>query len=214
MTRIVPPLIDADRKRRWDEIRSRPATSEDDVNTVYEREAGPDEGHGHARFDHAIHVAAIVTAWELFRDCLTRMLREAALRVDLSGHPLVAKLVDDEVKQWDRRFDRVETRLKDFTGTDFRRTTEWRGVQHAQQLRNALTHNLGLYTNSYLSAPGSVRPTREDLFGARPPVDDKDLVDETVIPLSPDLVATIVDQLLVAAYLVRDKLSECRTLSR
>ncbi|WP_433825953.1 hypothetical protein ACQP2E_28080 [Actinoplanes sp. CA-015351] len=206
MARVVPPLIEADRQRRWDEIGSRPAGPDsDDMISVYEREAGPTEGYGHARYDHAIYAAVAITAWELFRDCVTRMLRESALKVNVAGHPLLAKIVDDEKKQWDRNFSKVETRLKEHTGVDVTKDASWRAVRHVQQLRNALVHNIGLYTAPYLRTPGAIRPSVEDLLGARVPADE-DLVDNVVIPLSADLMAQIVDQMLAAARFVQDTL--------
>lgn len=45
LVKIVPPLIEADRERRWREIGERPSDGEDgDVIDVYGDEAGPEEG--------------------------------------------------------------------------------------------------------------------------------------------------------------------------
>lgn len=47
LVKLVPPLIEADRERRWREIGERPSDGEDgDVINVYGDEAGPEEGWG------------------------------------------------------------------------------------------------------------------------------------------------------------------------
>src|SRR4051812_11403299 len=85
LIKLVPPLIEADREKRWNEISSRPSDAEDgDVIDVYSAEAGPDEDWGFAPFDHTIYVAAVVTAWAAFHDFLARELRNTCLRHDLS----------------------------------------------------------------------------------------------------------------------------------
>ena len=66
--KIVPPLIDAYRDRRWDEIGSRPGDPDVEMIDVYETEAGVEEGWGHAEYDRTIYIAAAVTAWEVFRE--------------------------------------------------------------------------------------------------------------------------------------------------
>jgi hypothetical protein len=49
LIKIVPPLIEADRERRWTEIGERPSDGEDgDVIDAYGAEAGPQEGWGFA----------------------------------------------------------------------------------------------------------------------------------------------------------------------
>ena len=45
LIKIVPPLIEEDRERRWREISERPSDGEDgEVIDVYGAEAGPEEG--------------------------------------------------------------------------------------------------------------------------------------------------------------------------
>jgi hypothetical protein len=67
LIRIVPPLIEADRERRWEEIGSRPGDpGGPEMIDIYEAEAGSEEGWGHADFARTIHVAAVVTAWAVF----------------------------------------------------------------------------------------------------------------------------------------------------
>jgi len=50
LVRIVPPLIETDRNRRWDEIGKRYGDLDEDMIDIYEREAGPEECWGHADF--------------------------------------------------------------------------------------------------------------------------------------------------------------------
>ncbi len=76
LIKLVPPLIDADRERRWREISERPSDGEDgDVIDVYGDEAGPKEGWGFADFGRTIRVAAVVFAWAVFQDYLARELK-------------------------------------------------------------------------------------------------------------------------------------------
>src|SRR2546422_9180578 len=106
LIKIVPPLIEADRKRRWDEISSRwvPEDNEYDVIDTYEHEAGLEEGWGHADFAWTLYSTAIVTAWETFNVYLARQLSDACLKYNLSKFPVLAKLVEEERRTWDRRF--------------------------------------------------------------------------------------------------------------
>ncbi|MGH2854030.1 MAG: hypothetical protein ACRDLF_07540 [Solirubrobacteraceae bacterium] len=117
LIKIVPPLIDADRERRWTEIGERPSDGEGgEVIDVYEAEAGPEEGYGFANFGRTIRVAAVVFAWAVFQDYLARELKRRCLSHDLSEYPALAVLVQDDVRDWDRRFDRIEKRYSDFAG--------------------------------------------------------------------------------------------------
>jgi hypothetical protein len=69
LIKIVPPLIEADRQRRREEIGSRPGSEDDpDMIDIYETEAGAEEGWGHAKFDRTIYAAAVITAWAVFHD--------------------------------------------------------------------------------------------------------------------------------------------------
>ena len=77
LIKIVPPLIEADRERRWREIGQRPSDGEDDeVIDIYEAEAGPEEGWGFADFGRTIRVAAVVFAWAVFQDYLAHELKD------------------------------------------------------------------------------------------------------------------------------------------
>jgi hypothetical protein len=86
------------------------------VIDVYSEEAGPEEDWGFANFDRTICLAAVVTAWAALQDYLVRQLRESRLSYDLTDHPVLAKLVQEDVRNWDRRFDALVRRYSDFAG--------------------------------------------------------------------------------------------------
>lgn len=209
LIKLVPPLIDVDRQRRWEEIGARPSDGEDsDVIDVYEAEAGAEEGWGHANFDRTIYVAAVVTAWAVFQDYLARQLRQRHLSYDLSEHPPLAALVEEDVRTWDRRFEKIEKRYRDFAGIALGQWPSWNQVRHAQELRNALVHNQGQYTRAYLETKLAYRPTENDLHGFPPPADDAGLIDHEVIPLSLELVDGVITQLLAVAAEVREAIGK------
>jgi hypothetical protein len=205
LIRLVPPLIQADREKRWEEISSRPSDGEDgDVIDVYSQEAGPEEDWGFASFDRTIYIAAVVTAWAAFQDYLVRQLRESRLQYDLAEHPVLAKLVQEDVRNWDRRFDVLVRRYSDFAGVTLKALPTWAHINHAQELRNALVHNQGQYTRAYLNTKLAYRPTDEDrLFTPRT---DDGLINKEVIPLSRTLVDGVITQLLSASTEVRSAL--------
>jgi hypothetical protein len=151
LIKIVPPLIDVDRERRWAEIGERPSDGDDgDVIDIYGAEAGPEEGWGFADFGRTIRVAAVVFAWAVFQDYLARELKRRYLSYNLSEAPALAVLVEDDVRSWDRRFDQIKKRYRDFAGIALGELRSWAEVLHAQELRNALVHNQGQYTRAYL----------------------------------------------------------------
>jgi hypothetical protein len=200
LIKLVPPLIEADRQRRWDEIGARPGDPEDpDMIDIYEAEAGAEEGWGHANFDRTIYVAAVTTAWAVFQDYLARQLRQTYLNYDLSEHPALAVLVDEDVRAWDRRFEKIEKRYRDFAGIPLPQWPSWDQVRHAHELRNALVHNQGQYTRAYLNTKLAYRPTKNDLHGFTPPADDAELIDHEAIPLSSKTVDEVIAQLLAVA---------------
>jgi hypothetical protein len=206
LIKLVPPLIEADRQSRWDEISSRPSDGEDgDVIELYSTEAGREEGYGFAEFDRTIYAAAVVTAWATFHDFLARELSAHCLRYDLSESPALAMLAQDEIRNWDRRFGDLVRRYSDFADVTLRKLDGWNHVHHAQELRNALVHNQGQYTQNYLNTRFAHRPTDEELPGFATRTDDA-LVNREVIPLSPELVDGVITQLLAAATNVRGAL--------
>jgi hypothetical protein len=83
---------------------------------IYEAEAGSEEGWGHANFDQTIYVAAVNTAWASFRITLPASSRKTNLSYDLSEHPPLAALVEEDVGTWDRRFETIEKRYGDLAG--------------------------------------------------------------------------------------------------
>jgi hypothetical protein len=205
LIKIVPPLIDADRQRRWDEISARPSDAEDDdVIDVYGAEAGPEEGWGFANYERTIYVAAVITAWAVFQDYLARQLKQNYLSYDLSEYPPLAALVGEDVRRWDRRFENIVNRYRDFAGIPLAQWPSWDHVRHAHELRNALVHNQGQYTEAYLKTKLAYRPTKDDLHGLTPPADDAELIDREVIPLSFRFVDGVIAQLLAVAEEVRE----------
>jgi hypothetical protein len=205
LIKIVPPLIDADRERRWTEIGERPSDGEDgEVIEVYGAEAGSEEGWGFADFGRTIRVAAVVFAWAVFQDYLARELKKRYLSYDLSEAPALAVLVKDDVRNWDRRFDQIKKRYRDFGGVALDKLPSWDHILHAQELRNALVHNQGQYTRKYLETKLAYRPTKDDLHGFTPPGTDAGLIDHEVIPLSLTLADAVITQLLAAATEVRE----------
>jgi hypothetical protein len=210
LIKIVPPLIEADRERRWTEIGERPSDGEDgDVVDVYGAEAGAEEGWGFADFGRTIRVAAVVFAWAVFQDYLARELKRSYLGYDLSKSRALAVLVEDDVRNWDRRFDRIVKRYGDFAGIALSKLPSWAEVLHAQELRNALVHNQGQYTRAYLKTKLAYRPTEEDLPFALVD-DDSALIDHEVIPLSFTLADAVITQLLAAATEVRAAIDQAR----
>ncbi|HEX6689086.1 MAG TPA: hypothetical protein VF085_10550 [Solirubrobacterales bacterium] len=211
LVKIVPSLIDEDRERRWKEIGERPSDGEDgEVVDIYGAEAGPEEGYGFADFGRTIRVAAVVFAWAVFHDYLARELKRSYLSYDLSGFPALAVLVDQDVRNWDRRFDQIRKRYRDFAGIALNELPSWDQVLHAQELRNALVHNQGQYTRAYLKTKLAYRPTEEDLEGFPPPADDAALIDHEVIPLSLTLADAVISQLNTAATEVREAVDQAR----
>lgn len=211
LIKIVPPLINADRERRWTEIGERPSDGEDgDVIDVYGAEAGPEEGWGFADFGRTIRVAAVVFAWAVFQDYLARELKVSYLSYDLSKHPALAVLVEEDMRTWDRRFEQIKKRYRDFAGIALHTLPSWEQVLHAQELRNALVHNQGQYTQAYLKTKLAYRPTDEDFHGFAPSTDDAGLIDHEVIPLSLTLADSVITQLLGAATEVREMIDQAR----
>lgn len=202
---IVPPLIEADRERRWNEINSRPSDGEDgDTIDVFGEEAGFGEEGGFAAFDRTIYESAIVFGWAIFHDFLAQELKQNFLNFDLSDHPSLQILVEEDVRSWNRRFDLVKDRFRDFADVKLAELQSWQVVLHAQALRNALVHNQGLYTRNYLRAPLAYRPTNEDFHGFETPKDEARLIDHEPIPLSLDFTEKVITGLSAAAAEIRD----------
>jgi arabinogalactan endo-1,4-beta-galactosidase len=114
------------------------------------------------------------------------------------------------VRSWDRRFEQIKKRYKDFAGIALSKLPSWDQVLHAQELRNALVHNQGQYTRAYLGTKLAYRPTEEDLHGFASSVNDPELIDHEVIPLSLTLADAVITQLLAAAIEVREAIDQAR----
>ena len=205
---IVPPLIEADRQRRWEEIGARPGDPDLEWIDIYETEAGPEEGWGHADFSRTIQTAAVVTAWGVFHEFLVRQLFESCLDYDVRRDPGLAHLVADERRKLDRRFEDLQRRYADFASVNLKGLPDWDSVTHAHHLRNALVHNSGQYTQAYLNTKLARRPTSEDLYGLTPPENDAVLINRELIPLSPDFTERVISDLIEAAREVRDTLAD------
>ena len=128
---------------------------------IYASEAGPEEGWGHADFARTLYSTAIVTAWETFTVYLVRQLFEVCLSYNLREHPVLEKLVEDERRMCDRRFENVQRRYKEFVQIELAKLPSWQAIEHARKLRHALVQNLGLYTVEYLKASLARRPVKE-----------------------------------------------------
>jgi arabinogalactan endo-1,4-beta-galactosidase len=119
-------------------------------------------------------------------------------------------LVEDDVRSWDRRFEQIQKRYRDFAGIALSELPSWDQVLHAQELRNALVHNQGQYTRAYLRTKLTYRPTEEDLHGFAPSADDAGLIDHEVTPLSLTLADAVIAQLRAAATEVREAIGPAR----
>ena len=139
-------------------------------------------------------MAAVVFAWAVFQDYLARELKVSYLSYDLSKHPALAVLVEEDMRTWDRRFEQIKKRYRDFAGIALHKLPSWEQVLHAQELRNALVHNQGQYTQAYLKTKLAYRPTDEDFHGFAPSTDDAGLIDHEVIPLSLTLADSVITQ--------------------
>lgn len=203
LVRIFPPLIEADRNRRWNEIGERDGEPEEEMIDIYASEAGSEEGWGHADFARTLYSTAIVTAWETFNVYLVGQLFEVFLSYNLREHPVLEKLVEDERRMCDRRFENVQRRYKDFAQIELTKLPSWQAIEHARKLRHALVHNLGLYTAEYLETSLARRPVKEYWESCLPGADDE-LVDNEAIPLGPEFSEKIIDDLLGAGKEAND----------
>jgi len=206
LIRLVPPLIEEDRQRRWEEIGDRPGDPDLEWIDIYEREAGPDEGWGHADFARVLYASTVVTAWETFRFHVTSSLFDATLRYDLSAHPALRMVVAAERRSWDRRFEVVVRRYKDFLGIQLTSLTKWESVRHAQLLRNAIIHNAGRYTTEYVKFKAALRPDPADPYRFGPVPRDEQLVGKEEIPLSRGPIDGLIDDLSSAALELQQRL--------
>jgi hypothetical protein len=122
---------------------------------------------------------------------------------------LLAKPVEAQVREWDRRFDTLEKGYRDFASIPVAQWKTRDEVRHAHEMRNALVHNQGQYTRAYLKTKLAYRPTEEDLPFTLAD-DDSALIGREVIPLSFTLADAVITQLLAAATEVREAIDQAR----
>ncbi|QNE18698.1 hypothetical protein F1D05_13250 [Kribbella qitaiheensis] len=208
----VPPLIQADRERRWTEVGQRPGDPETDMVYIYETEAGPEEGYGYAPYDQILYSTAIVTAWESFHVYLAHLLERRCLKYNLKDHPVLGSLVDAERSRWDRQFQFLVDRYDQFGGVKLRKlAVTWEDILHAQELRNALVHNLGYYTANYVKRPDARWPSEADEVPYTIPETLEELVNRQQIPLGESFTDGVITKLLAAAKVIGDQLYEEET---
>lgn len=199
----VPTLVEDDRTRRWEEIGQRPGDPDVEMIDIYQTEAGPEEGYGFADYAALSYRTAIVTGWEAFRATLSDLL-ESHLRS--SSPPLprhAAQLFDKEVRGFARRFDQMVGRYKDWGQLDLRALAQWPQVEHAHELRNAIVHNGGRYTERYAKHKLAL-PIK--IMGRVLPASDPLALNE-VIPVDHETAMRILDALEAVAALVHDHLA-------
>jgi hypothetical protein len=138
------------------------------------------------------------------------VLRNTCQSCHLSGQPPVAKPGEEQVREWDRRFDTLEKGYRDVAGIPVAQWESWDEVRHARELRNALVHNQGQYTGAYLKTKLAYRPTASDFDGFLPAEDETDLVDTVVIPLSHSMADNVIAQVLAVAAEVRVAIDQAR----
>ncbi|MGQ0718488.1 MAG: hypothetical protein ACT4NP_14480 [Pseudonocardiales bacterium] len=99
----------------------------------------------------------------------------------------------------------MKRRYKDFVQIELEKPPSWQDIEHAREFRNALVHNLGLYTAPYLKTSLARRPVREH-WEFHLPDTDENLVDNEPIPLDLELSEKVIADLLGAAKEVNDAL--------
>ena len=196
--RIVPPLIEADRKRRWNEIGERDGEPE-----VYMRVKLGQKKAGVTLTSPGRCIRLRSSQRGKPSMCIVRQLLEVCLSYNLREHPVLEKLVEDERRTCDRRFENVQRRYKDFAQIEITKLPSWQAIEHARKLRHALVHNLGLYTAEYLKTSLARRPVKEYWEFYLPGADDE-LVDNEAIPLDPEFGEKIIDDLLEAGKEIND----------
>lgn len=199
----VPALVEEDRARRWEEIGQRPGDPDVEMIDIYQAEAGPEEAYGFADYATLSYRTAIVTGWEAFRATLSDLL-ESYLRSSSPPLPHYAEeLFDKEVRAFARRFDQLVRRYKHWGQLDLKALSQWPEVEHAHELRNAIVHNDGRYTERYAKHE-LARPI--EIMGRVLPASDP-LARNEVIPIDHEAATRIINALEVVAVLVHDHLT-------
>ena len=133
LIQIVPPLIEADRERRWEEIGGRPSDGEDgEVIDIDGAEAGPEEGRVCGLRPNNPYRSRRLCVGGL--PGLSRSRTQAALpQLRPVQYSALAVLVEEDVRSWDRRFDQIKKRDRDFGGIALSELPSWDQVLHAQE---------------------------------------------------------------------------------
>jgi hypothetical protein len=109
-----------------------------------------------------------------------------------------------------RKFDQVKRRYKEFTQIDLTRLSSWQDVEHARELRNALVHNLGLYTTVYLKTQLARHPVMDDDTFFLPDTDEGLVGLGEAISLDREFSEQVIAGLLVAGKEIDDALHDSR----
>jgi hypothetical protein len=196
--RTVPPLVQAERNRIWDEAVAQSDEYSEPIY-VYDRLSGSDTGGGFAKFDQAVYAAALNLGWDRFVGFLQdELLAYVSLR--FYGHDKFELIVSKEERAL-RDFGSLNGRYIKWFKIDLDAT--WPSLKEMRELRNAVVHNFGCYTAEYLAVP-SHRPPEETAFERS----DDELIDHVLIPLDEAHVHVVLDQLGEIASAVRQRVLE------
>lgn len=222
LVKTVPRLIEEDRDRRRQE--NRPGDGALGWSQ-WEKDAGEEEGWGHADFARYIRGSVLSLAWEYFQDCLVRegMQVEPSMNRGTDG---------DEARQrrWFQLFrgESQQSREQEEELRDFRSIRrwyrndlhvpledlpKWSELEQIRLTRHAFVHNLGRYSEQYVRGPLPQAPRIEDFPGSYQPGEEvgnfdwEDLVDEVLLPLSEDLVLFYLETIDESSVLIRTRLS-------
>lgn len=80
-----------------------------------------------------------------FQDYLAQQLRQRLPEYDLSEHP---SLVEEDVRTWDRRFDKIEKRYRDFAGIALGQLPSWIRSGTRRSCATLWCTNQGQYTRT------------------------------------------------------------------
>jgi hypothetical protein len=202
----VPRLVEAERRRRWEEVGGQPSDGERELVDVYESESGPEQGFGWADFERTALSSAVALSWELFREFLVgEFIEHMNAWVD-EGPAQLYQLRDEEAARMQQRFEHLKSRYRYMLNLQLtpQNIPRWDEVEDVKHVRDAIIHNQGMYTNRYARRPNA-RPPRENAFGLRPEPDQ--WVNTEVIPLDLDYVRSSLDLLGDTARLIRARLS-------
>lgn len=135
---------------------------------------------------------------------------EHAFRYDLSEAAELRALVEEARSRVDRSFEATTTGYKRYLNLEIPNLSGkvWAEVKHAQELRNALVHNLGTYTSRYLLCSGAVRAELPNAFPTGRQMTDAELINRELIPLSEELVRRLITSLIKSSAAVSKALRD------